>query len=203
MSSSFPSSILYLPNLQGTYLPMESQCFDIQKARIGYGLQEDLKLLEEQYQGQQLMLGVSYGGLLAWKYAVQYSPPELRGVILIDCLPSIAVFPRWRRTALMLSNRTPLIFQVGMYQFYRLLRGDLRSDSYSVIRCRLNSILMDFPRGFPAIPVLTLLSSDRFVEGWTEQAEQNPQVMVSHYSRENMQLDMCIQEFIGKKVDFT
>ena len=100
-------------------------------------------------------------------------PKTIRGLILIDVLPSLDCFPRRKRIAHRLLKHIPHPVGQQIYDFIRYQQGYEAKDLKQILE-RLESIYAHFPNQIPNIPVLILSTNQHFHEEWSQMAKKYP-----------------------------
>lgn len=183
------TSFLCVPNLQGDEFTVTVENGQVRWVAIEASLSKQVERLCTEYTDQDILIGSSFGGLAVWKYAqtqhstfnIQYST-MLRGIVLIDVLPSIQSFPRWRKLGMRLATHLPHRLVQPVYTAYRMSvreRGSSNTsntsktskkikDSVATILQRIQSIENGFPSSKFPVPTLVLSTNGSFHQQWLE-----------------------------------
>ncbi len=168
-------TVLMVPNLQG-----ERWLSGIAGAQMDWVPSEQTLLgqvgtISQVYNGQELLMGSSFGGLSAWKFVAEHCPPTLKGVVLNDVLPRMDRFPTHRAIVFGVLNKLPNRMSQLVYDVYRRRSGQRSVDVVTVLQ-RLASIHTEFPQPRFPLPTLVLSSNPQFHRVWLDLAKVHPQV---------------------------
>ena len=166
MKESSKICILCVPNLQGETTNLGLPNVQEQWLSIGDSLTQDVESLRECCDQHRLLLGSSYGALVVWKFVNRHRPSNVRGIVLVDVLPSLSFFPWWRRIALRMITPFPSAVGRVMYDIYGHIRGHKNRSDFVRVQRRLHSTIKDFPESPPLIPTLVLSSKESFHTEW-------------------------------------
>lgn len=135
-------------------------------------LTQQCQAIQAAYQKHSVLLGSSFGGLAAWTFATM-PPPNLQRLILIDVLPNLMLFPKWKRLALNLMPHCPPMLTQGVYSGVRRVQGrDPNVDIQAVIK-RIQSFEEDFPPNIFPVSTLVLSRNPKFHQAWIQLAHSH------------------------------
>jgi pimeloyl-ACP methyl ester carboxylesterase len=166
------TSFLCVPNLQGNPFTPTIENGQIRWVTMERSLSEQVERLCTSYNGEDILVGTSFGGLAVWKYAQTQHPNMLRGIVLIDVLPTIQSFPTWRKLGIKMATHLPNRLVQPLYTAYRMSVGErpksskIHKDSVATILQRIQSIQNGFPSSKFPVPTLVLSSNLSFHEQW-------------------------------------
>lgn len=128
-------------------------------------LTQQCQAVKAAYQKHSVLLGSSFGGLAAWTFATT-PPSTLQRLILIDVLPNLTLFPKWKRLALNLIPHCPPMLTQGIYGAVRRVQGrDPNVDIQDIVQ-RIQSFEDHFPHNIFPIPTLVLSRNPTFHQAW-------------------------------------
>lgn len=182
---------LGVPNLQGERYPLSISQINIDWVSSETTLPSQVHSIAETYNGQELLVGSSFGGLAAWMFAAQHHPSQLKGVVLIDVLPSIALFPKRKAAVFTVLERFPSRMAQVIYDVYRKRAGQQLADVVAVLD-RVASIHQEFPQPSFAQPTLVVSSNHTFHLSWRERASAHQNV----FARQKRDLSRQVIEWI-------
>ena len=173
------TSFLCVPNLQGDRFKLSVENGQVRWIAMEASLSEQVERLCMSYNDEDILFGTSFGGLAVWKYAQIQHPTMLRGMVLIDVLPSLQSFPRWRKLGMKLAAHLPHRLVQPVYTAYRMSVGERGSsktsktpkklkDSVATILQRIQSIENGFPSSRFPVPTLVLSTNGSFHQQWLE-----------------------------------
>ena len=135
-------------------------------------LNQQCQSIDAAYRNHSVLLGCSFGGLAAWKFAIT-PPSTLQHLILIDVLPNLMLFPKWKRLALNLIPWFPPMLTQGIYTNIRRVQGQNPTvDIQQVVR-RIQSFEEDFPPNIFPVPTLVLSRNPTFHQAWIQLAHSH------------------------------
>ena len=182
---------LGVPNLQGERYPLSISQVSVDWVPSETTLPSQVHSIAETYNGQELLIGSSFGGLAAWMFAAEYHPPELKGVVLIDVLPNIELFPKRKAAVFALLDKLPSQIAQGIYDVYRKRAGQESADVVAVLE-RVQSIQRGFPKPCFSLPTLVVSSNRTFHQSWREMASVHQHV----FATENRDISRQVAEWI-------
>lgn len=182
---------LGVPNLQGERYPLSISKVCIDWVSSETTLPSQVHSISETYNGQELLMGSSFGGLAAWMFAAEYHPPELKGVILIDVLPKIELFPKRKAAVFTVLEKIPSQMAQGIYDVYRKSAGQKSADVVAVLE-RVQSIQRGLPKPCFSLPTMVVSSNCTFHQSWREVASVHQHV----FATENRDLSRQVVEWI-------
>ena len=168
------TSFLCVPNLQGEQFKLSIENGQVRWIAMEASLSEQVERLCMSYNDEDILVGTSFGGLAVWKYAQIQHPTMLRGMVLIDVLPSLQSFPRWRKLGMKLAAHLPHRLLQPLYTTYRMSVGErpkspmIPKDSIATILQRIQSIENGFPSSRFPVPTLVLSTNGSFHQQWLE-----------------------------------
>jgi pimeloyl-ACP methyl ester carboxylesterase len=165
------SPLLILPGIQGLTQPLEllSQSFPDRKSTIADlpagGIEEGAReLLQAHPLEEGILVGFSYGGLLAWQMTL-LEPGRFKGLVLVGTLPSLGAFPAHMALQAKLLPLLPgRLFDV-LYAFRHRRQETAGLPSKTVLLSRLRSILGGFPNRPPGVVTLWIYGLDQSALG--------------------------------------
>ena len=178
MSSHFNSSISHLlaiPNLQGKIIDSTGSALHYHWLPIQSTVSEQVQTVQYHYNHHEFLLGSSFGALAAWKFALEHRPDSLKGIILIDVLPSLPAFPKHKRILLRILQHMPTSLIQPLYQHFR-------HANFQEVQQRLQSILRDFPEKIPNIPILVLSKNAKFHQEWQRLSRTHLNIEAAMYT---------------------
>jgi len=176
--SQRPYTVLGVPNLQGERYPLRISKMNIDWVSSETTLPSQVHSIAKAYNGQELLMGSSFGGLAAWMFTAEYHPPELKGVILIDVLPNIELFPKRKAAVFAILEKLPSPMAQVIYDVYRKRAGQESADVVAVLE-RVQSIQREFPKPDFSLPTLVVSSNHTFHRSWRERARVHPLLSVT------------------------
>lgn len=168
------TSFLCVPNLQGEQFKLSIENGQVRWIAMEASLSEQVERLCMSYNDEDILVGTSFGGLAVWKYAQIQHPTMLRGMVLIDVLPSLQSFPTWRKLGMKLATHFPSHLLQPLYTTYRMSVGErpkspmIPKDSIATILQRIQSIENGFPSSRFPVPTLVLSTNGSFHQQWLE-----------------------------------
>ena len=168
------TSFLCVPNLQGEQFKLSIENGQVRWIAMEASLSEQVERLCMSYNDEDILVGTSFGGLAVWKYAQIQHPTMLRGMVLIDVLPSLQSFPTWRKLGMKLAAHLPHRLLQPLYTTYRMSVGEqpknpmIHKDSIATTLQRIQSIENGFPSSRFPVPTLVLSTNGSFHQQWLE-----------------------------------
>ncbi len=159
MEESSAIRILAIPNLQGERFTVEIEHSQIDWVSIEDSIQLQLKAITKEYNDHEILIGSSFGALAAWMFTTKHCPSNLKGIVLVDALPSIDSFPKWKLLGLYTNSFLPNRIRLSIYNFYRLASGNSVTQDITSILSRIESIIEHFPEQKFPIPTIVLSSN--------------------------------------------
>ena len=197
MSDNSFLRVLGVPNLQGERFSCEMENSQIDWVESANSLQHQVETLKRGYNGQQLLIGSSFGGLASWMFTARYCRTQLKGVVLIDVLPTIDAFPNRRAIGFAVLGKLPQRISQYFYNQYRSRQGEVPVQVRDVL-LRVRSIQEEFPEPYFPVPTLVLSTNLHFHNVWkqlsrehdllTVQEKNNLSVQISTWAED---LDIC------------
>ena len=186
-------SILSVPNLQGEYFSFAVENCPQYCVPVEDSLPDQVECLLREYNNHSLLIGSSFGGLAAWTFSAEQCPNGLKGLVLIDVLPSLDYFPRWRLLGVHLSPLLPKKLTQSIYNKYRLVCGQSDDHNLEKISRRIHSVIEKFPvQEFP-IPTLVLSSNKRFHKEWLRLSNSHKQLSAQRINNPSNQITKWLQ----------
>lgn len=182
---------LGVPNLQGERYPLSISQVGVDWVSSETTLPSQVHSISEAHNGQELLIGSSFGGLAAWMFAAEYHPPELKGVILIDVLPNVDLFPKRKAAVFAILEKLPSQMAQVIYDAYRKRAGQESADVVAVLE-RVQSIQRGFPKPCFSLPTMVVSSNRIFHQSWREMASVHQHVLAT----ENRDLSRQVAEWI-------
>lgn len=176
--STIPS-ILCVPNLQGQQTP---NLAGVEQAWVppANTLPAQVENIQATYGEHPILIGSSFGGLAAWKFAYTTHSQTLQCLILIDVLPTLSVFPSWKSGLLNLANYLPHTILQSSYTLYRQIQGEDQSVDIDAVLSRIRSFQKDFPQPIFPVPTMVLSTNHTFTRVWRQIAGH--QIRIQHCS---------------------
>ena len=193
MSDRIPTTILAIPNLQGERFSFEIENSQVDWVDSAHTLQHQVDKLKTEYNGQQLLIGTSFGALAAWKCVVEQCPPTLKGVILIDVLPSLDVFPKRREIGFSVLTRFPSRISQLIYNFYRSIQNRMPTEVTEVLS-RVQSLQKEFPHPCFPIPTLVVSTNRHFHDVWRQMSKDHNRLTVQEKSTISIQIQQWVED---------
>ena len=172
MNDSSFLRVLAVPNLQGERFSCEMENSQIDWVKDTNSLPHQVAALRQEYNGQQLLIGSSFGGLAAWMFAAEHCPITLKGLVLVDVLPNRTSFPKRRRVGFSILHHLPTRLSQSIYNQHRRLQGQ-PSVQVSDILQRIRSIQQDFPKPHFPVPTLVVSTNTYFHDKWQELSQSH------------------------------
>ena len=159
------SALTLFPGIQGQSHPLEDlagglferACRILELPRGG--LEEGGRSLLNRTERGCVLVGFSFGGLLAWHMAC-IDPTRFRGLVLIGTLPSLDSFPKGLALQAKLLPYLPDAFFEALYARKHNWTTAPLPSRQQLLR-RLKAIREGFPSGPPLLPVLFIYGSDQ------------------------------------------
>lgn len=170
--------VLAVPNLQGErwFSGLGGCHVDWVPSTTRLSCQVDA--IVEAYDGHNLLLGSSFGGLASWRFVAEKRSPELRGIVLVDVLPKIELFPRRKAAVFAVLAKLPSQMAQVIYDVYRARSGQESADIIAVLE-RVQSIQNEFPRPCFSLPTMVVSSNHIFHQSWIEMARMHQHLSVT------------------------
>ena len=193
MSDRIPTTILAIPNLQGERFSFEIENSQVDWVDSAHTLQHQVDKLKIEYNGQQLLIGTSFGALAAWKSVVEQCPPTLKGMILIDVLPSLDAFPKQREIGFSVLARFPSTISQLIYNFYRSIQNRMPTELTEVLS-RVQSFQKEFPHPCFPIPTLVVSTNRHFHDVWRQMSKDHNRLTVQEKSTISIQIQQWVED---------
>ena len=162
-------SILAVPNLQGERYPCGRDENHIDWVPSETSLKSQVESIANQYNGHEMLIGSSFGGLAAWSFAAEYRPVELKGVVLLDVLPTLDSFPKRKGILFSIVQRLPTRISQTIYNQYRYHQNQ-RPVPVKDALDKVLSLQQNFPRHAFPIPTLVLSTNVQFHHVWKKKS---------------------------------
>ena len=185
--------ILAVPNLQGERYPCGRDENHIDWVPSETSLKSQVESIANQYNGHELLIGSSFGGLAAWLYAAEYCPVELKAVVLIDVLPTLDVFPKRKMVVFSALHLLPIPISQSIYNQYRNHQKQSPVQVGEVL-LRIRSLQQNFPRHSFPIPTLVVSTNRHFHEVWEQIAIDHELLTVQEQTRLSVQVSKWLRE---------
>ena len=166
MEESSAIRILAIPNLQGETFTVEIDHSEIDWVSIEDSLQLQVEAITKEYNGHQILIGSSFGALASWMFVANQCPNNLKSIVLLNVLPGVEHFSKWRLMALRTIPLLPTRITQTIYDAYRKASGQSEKTNFKKIFGRLVSIIENFPEPKFPLPTLVLSSDEGFYEQW-------------------------------------
>ena len=185
--------VLAVPNLQGEKYPCGRGEDQIDWVLSETSLKAQVASIANQYNGHELLIGSSFGGLAAWLFAAEYCPLDLKGVVLVDVLPTLNVFPKRKRVVFSLLQRLPTRISQTIYNQYRNHQKQSPVQVRDVL-LRIRSFLKYFPEHSFPVPTLVVSTNTDFHDVWTEIAIDHELLTVHEQTTLSVQVSKWLRE---------
>ena len=183
------------PNLQGERYPCGTDENQIDWVSSETSLKLQVASIADQYNGHNLLIGCSFGGLAAWLFAAESCPVDLKGVVLIDVLPTLDVFPKRKRVVFSVLQRLPTRISQSIYNQYRNHQKQSPVQVRDVL-LRIRSFLKYFPEHSFPIPTLVVSTNTDFHDVWTEIALNHQLLTVQEQTTLSVQVSSGLERWI-------
>ena len=154
-------------------------------------LTQQCQAIQAAYQNHSVLLGSSFGGLAAWTFTTR-PPPTLQRLILIDVLPNLILFPKWKRLALSLIPHCPPMLTQGIYGVVRRVQGRDPNINIQAIVERIQSFEEDFPTHLFPIPTLVLSRNPTFHQTWVQMSRAHTNLTTWVLNDVEQQISDCL-----------
>ena len=184
--------VLAVPNLQGERFSCEIENSQIDWVESANSLKHQVEMLKREYNGHQFLIGSSFGGLASWMFTARYCPTQLKGVVLIDVLPTIDAFPHCRAIGFAVLGKLPQ--RISQY-FYTQYRSRQRETSVQVrdVLLRVRSIQEEFPDPYFPIPTLVVSTNLHFHNVWKELSREHDFLSAQEKSNLSVQINAWVE----------
>lgn len=159
--------IIAVPNLQGERYPFEIQSAQVDWVNCETTLVQQVQSLSQEYNGHELLIGNSFGGLSAWVFATEQCPAELKGVVLINVLPNLHAVPIRIRLGVSVLHRLPSRLSQPLYNLYRRFISKSPVEVKEVLS-RVRSFQESFPEPYFPVPTLVVSTNRHFNNLWKQ-----------------------------------
>ena len=185
--------VLGVPNLQGERFSCEIDNSQVDWVDNANSLKHQVEMLKREYNGQQLLIGSSFGGLASWMFTARFCPTQLKGVVLIDVLPTIDAFPNRRAIGFAVLGKLPQRISQYLYTQYRTRQ---RKTSVQVrdVLLRVRSIQEEFPEPYFPVPTLVLSTNLYFHSVWKQLAREHDLLSVQEKSILSVQINAWLED---------
>jgi pimeloyl-ACP methyl ester carboxylesterase len=192
MLDSSVLNVLAVPNLQGERFFWEIENSQIDWVEGEDSLQHQVETLKRTYNGQQVLIGSSFGGLAAWMFAAEQCTPHLNGLILIDVLPDLASFPNHRALAFTVLSKLPQRLSQYIYNQYRSRQGETSVQMRDVL-LRVRSIQKRFPSPYFPVPTLVVSTNKHFHQQWKQMSQEHDLLSVQEKTNLSVQINAWVK----------
>ena len=193
MSDNSFLRVLGVPNLQGERFSCEIDNSQVDWVESGNSLQQQVETLKREYNEQQLLIGRSFGGLAAWMFTALQCPSQLKGVVLIDVLPTIEAFPNRRAIGFAVLDKLPQRIAQYLYNQYRSRQGEVSVQVRDVL-LRVRSIQEEFPDPYFPIPTLVVSTNMHFHNEWKQLSKEHDVLSVQEKTNLSVQINTWVRD---------
>ena len=180
--------VLAVPNLQGERFSCELDDSQVDWVDSANSLKHQVEILKREYNGQQLLIGSSFGGLASWMFTAEQCPTELKGLILLDVLPKLDVFPNRRAIGFTVLDKLPQRISQYLYNQYRSRQGETPVQVRDVL-LRVRSIQEEFPHPYFPVPTLVVSTNSYFHNEWKQLSVEHEVLSVQEKSNLSIQIN--------------
>lgn len=180
--------VLGVPNLQGERFSCEMDNSQVDWVDSAKSLKHQVEILKREYNGHQILIGSSFGGLAAWMFTALQCPYQLKGLVLIDVLPTIDAFPNRRAIGFAVLGKLPQRIAQYIYNQYRSRQGEVSVQIRDVL-LRVRSIQEEFPDPYFPIPTLVVSTKRHFHNEWKQLSKEHDVLSVQEKTNLSVQIN--------------
>lgn len=191
MNNPANTKVLCVPNLQGEHhniQTIQQDWVSIQRTLV-----DQCDAIDDVYSDHVGMLGTSFGGLAVWKTISCNPTLSIEFVILIDVLPSLELFPRWKISVLRMIQWLPTVLTQKIYSVNRLFHGYRTPVNFNDIVQRIHSLQEHFPKPTFPFPTLILSKNSNFHKEWERMAMIDANITALLLDNPNKQIEQWVQ----------